>query len=280
MTGLRLGLERFIGTCVLCIALPLLVSAGDTVNIPGVGQVAGTYPGWIGEPGWSPGGGGLIDFARGHIHWSLIYYFRLRGQWPATWRDVIQQGIYQTDLVALSGDVIDPDDGSLNFLGDVYYFPPNQFSDEAFLASLSPLDGLRVKYMRISPPGTFEEHFAKVYHENALFEGLETSPFDYWLATDRRRRQLAVLGVVHKCLLTYRNVHGDYPHTWWEFIESGLSPLDHSSVNPVTGGPLYGDGRANDILYEYRAPGADKPSAYVLRPVDENGQIPTAWCTF
>ena len=268
-----------INILIIVVCLVLLaqgaVPAADVIDIPGLGGVAADYPGWIKQ------GESFLDFAGGNITWGLVYYYRAFGHWPNRWQDVVAAGIHQVPIIALSGDVINPDDGKFDCLGDVYYFPPNANSPDAFIAKLSPNEGYRVKYTRVPVPDTFEKQFGDFFMNDEASARFDRQSYVYWTATAERRRFLAILGVVDKCMPNYYYVHGDYPQTWQQFATSGLSPIDQSSVNPLTGGPFHGDGRALDFQYTYYpADKATQQSSFTILPVDENGKTPSSWCTF
>jgi hypothetical protein len=61
----------------------------------------------------------------------------------------------------------------------------------------------------------------------------------------------AILGQCRNAASRVREEKGHYPGSWEELLNSGWTPIDKHSINPVTGKPFAGDGRAGDVYYEF-----------------------------
>jgi hypothetical protein len=61
------------------------------------------------------------------------------------------------------------------------------------------------------------------------------------------QRALGLASMVNEGVLWFQQVNGRLPGDWTEFVSSPFSPVGSDGVNPLTGGPIYGDGRANDF---------------------------------
>jgi len=265
-------------TAIIGLAGLILVIA-VSVN-PVSGTEGGTFVPSPDYPGWLQKGDdqqGYMDFAAGHMNWALHSYYRVYERWPATWSELVDKGLFQVDLIALSGDVIDADDGTFDCFGDVYYFPPNRYTDDAFIAKINYLNGMTVSYLKIKAPKPYDQHFRELWEQYGAKGRYENSKFAYWVKTEDHKKFIGLLSVCMWALRTYYSVHGDYPHTWQEFLDSGLAPIDADSVNPLTGGPIYADSRPLDLSYEYFPAKNSQPQYFMLMPVDEFGEKPDVW---
>lgn len=53
-------------------------------------------------------------------------HHRVWGQWPSSWREVVEAQLVQIPLLSLDGQIIDPDDGTLDSTWDLLYLPPTE----------------------------------------------------------------------------------------------------------------------------------------------------------
>jgi hypothetical protein len=67
---------------------------------------------------------------------------------------------------------------------------------------------------------------------------------------------LAIISLIDEGVLWFKLVHGRTPKDWQEFVESPFTPIPADAVNPLTGGPIYADGRSSDISVEFHRDGS------------------------
>jgi len=249
--------------CFITLQASIVVSAepGDS-GIPGSGSVATDYP------GRGPGGNIIIDVAHHYTQRGLIYYYKLHGDWPQSWQQVRDEQLFQVDLVAYGGDLIDPDDSSVGFFGQVYYdsySSHNSSNGKAHLREQLIHNGPIIKLVHVEPPVTYADLFAKM--DQAFGE----EQFTPLLNEPGQMRFFALLGMIQGGIGLYDRIYGHPPYTWQDYLDSGLAPIDENSVNPLTGGHIYADGRANNFIYKY----IEDMDTFYFRHILHDGSEPT-----
>jgi hypothetical protein len=209
-------------------------------------------------PGWDAKHRGFHNVAFFLVGAGVKQFYKLHGRWPATWVEVRQQGIFQVNLIGFDGQIIDPDDGACSTIGDVQY----RRSADGSKALITILDGRGRPefhtYDQNSVPATYARIFQVADSKH------RTKWFTITGADKMRLRSYALVGMIRKSLLLYEMVHGDYPKTWNQFVESRLSPVDLGAVNPASLKTIDGKGGPNDIEYRYYPPKGQKRSSFSI----------------
>jgi hypothetical protein len=214
-------------------------------------------------PGWNPDRGIAVDVARHQLQLGMQYYYMVYGYWPASWQDVVRAKLIQVPLVGFQGQIIDPDDQSLDFEGDCYYDVSTATSQQVQLLQLLDISGMYIDHIVIPHFTTYEELFMDL-------ENYKLPPAEIAVMRQLNFKQyFAIIGISRSGLDLYYRVYGHYPSTWMDFLNSGLAPINRESINPMTGNPFYGDGRAGDLYYEYLS-----PDAFKLFHVNLDGSYP------
>jgi hypothetical protein len=203
-------------------------------------------------------------------------FFLAFGRWPASWREVRDCGLFQARLIAADGHEVDPDAATPPLPGEVRYIPPATADATPQVATLAD-EKQGVQQQALEAPLSYKDLFNALYllqQDEAQAKAMHAY-FDGVLADDKRVLQFAMAGMLDQGFGLYRIAHGDYPPDWAALTHSGLSPVGPGAVNPATGQPLYGDGRAWDYTYKYYAPGEQREtSAYFFCHVDADGTAP------
>jgi hypothetical protein len=204
-----------------------------------------------------------ILFAQSHIVSGAVYYYKVYGQWPLTWNEVVSAGLCQTELLTPAGLPVNPDDGSLDFQYDCTYKCDARQSNPAVAVSLDFKNG-GTHSAEIPAPRSYAFTLSFIEPGSPGYEFVESYRSD-----PERLKQWAIVGMIWLGLRQYRDLHGDYPHDLQEFLQSGIGTVDAASINPVTNEVIKGDGSANDIVYEY----VDIPDVMpTILPVDADGE--------
>lgn len=216
-------------------------------------------------PGFRPDDGTAVavDVAFSAVQSGVQAYYRIHGSWPATWSQVVQEGIYQAPLPAFQGGTIDPDDSSLDFLGDLHYISGDGTGSPQVLRSGDSSRGGNVFSTPLEGPFTYEALISTPGPAGLLEE------YSPYLADTG---MMSLFGIIHCAadgLDLYRTVYGELPDDWNAFCQSGLSPTGTSGRNPATGKAILGDGSAGDIYYEKVA-----PDRFKLHHVNRDGTDP------
>lgn len=252
-----------------CLGFGVLLSVSQSTADEGPAIPPDSYPGWnVGRNFW-------VELAKHHVTAGVQGYYAVYGEFPRRWSDVVAAQIYQVPLTGYSGEMVDPDDQAVNDFGDVYYLPDLGLQRARIVSYRNPPGGMTTDYQDISAVPTFRERF-----EAGAASG---SPADLMKYSDDTPRliQFATLGAVRRGLMVYRDLHGDFPRSFDEFIASGLSPVDRRSINPVTGQTYMFKQAPGDILYEYRQPSASgNPGRYKLVHCNRDGSLPQYWFTY
>jgi hypothetical protein len=245
----------------LLIALSTWALAEDEKPV-GFEEAKQFFPDWS-YPGWMSGHTGFTDLAFAQVMSGVQSYSRVYGHLPTSWAEVVNAQIWQTPLIGLNFEQIDPDDGRLDFFGDVLYSP---LSNPPSLMTLSYFGErkLSTQGQQVTVLPSYASEFGKVGEAYVP----EVAAM---LGNDKLLRQFAILRGIQHSLNLYTVIHGHQPVTLAEFLASGLGPINEHSINPVTGLPFKGDGSANDILYKSYV---GQSNAVGLFHVDSTGKTP------
>lgn len=214
-------------------------------------------------------GSGILDIATSQLQVGLQQYYAVYGEWPTAWQDVIDVGIFQVQLRGYQMQVIDPDDGELDFNGDLAYDPAVRADGSVVVQQILDVNGVVTKQTEVQPPATYAEVYPAL-QQLATWEDLSVQFEDEkWL------RQFAILGMINQGIFIYRKLYGEYPAELADLLRSGLSPIDFDSINPLTGVPYNFDASELDIYYERC--GDDH---FKLLHVKENGELPAVKFTY
>ena len=206
----------------------------------------------------------------------LQVYYAYAGHWPASWDEIQQAGIHQLALVNSSGISIDPDVFEIPPAGETVWMSGEQQNGSYVLELYLPAADTAVatedwqQPWLIEPNATYAQKFPQ-YDELNVPRGLDVRWTPY-LADDARLRQFAICGMINDAIRLYFISTGSYPKNFSQLIDSGYSPVDMASINPLTGGHFSFDGSANDLLVVVRKADYYTDSAMVVYPVLEDGE--------
>jgi hypothetical protein len=154
-----------------------------------------SYSGRIPGSGWS-------EVAGHNARWAIFYYYRLHERWPLRWSDVVDEGLYQAPLLGFKGQVINPDDGRLDFISDFTY--------------VSPVNGFKpatVQSLYIAGPTTQRRLLSGGRTYVKLFTMADTNEggtrYSALLSDPESMRLYAILGISEKCIYHYKGMFGD-----------------------------------------------------------------------
>jgi len=188
-------------------------------------------------------------------------YYKVYSQWPANWQAVRDTGLVQVLLHGPNGQVIDPDDSALDFPGDIRYLGSHEGKPPS-LVKLCDFDGMYTRTIRIAAPVTYLELIQAAPPEVVELYGPAAQDVN-------RRIQWGIAGILEDSLMYYYIAHDRHvPPSFDDLLASGLTPIDATSINPLTGTRFFGDGRPNDFWFE---PYGD--SVFFL-PTDSEGKHP------
>jgi hypothetical protein len=177
-------------------------------------------------------------------------YLSVYGRWPSSWGEIQDSGLIQVPLCALKGVPINPDDMHYDGSWDKVYYAPVDGSPRIGLG-ITTLGIEQVMWLS-KPQGlvTYDQRLRHALdpqsgYDLSLYEG-----FEKYVGNEPFQRLLGLCAMCEEGLMLYKQAYGHNPASWQQFVESGLAPIDSNSVNPLTGGRIFGDGRANDIHFE------------------------------
>jgi hypothetical protein len=248
------------------------IARAESKEMPGVGAFDVKYP------GWNDDFTSVEEVSSTLAAWGVSYYYKIHGSWPKSWNQVVSDGIVQTPILGWMLENINPDDPSLDFLGD-FYLDTSYCSAgrNPFLRILTNYSGPYIYHKKCpKPSNTYLEVFAEI--DERFYQGGDSFESQF-PNLDEQMKMFAIIGMAKKGIGLYFTIHGDFPKSWTEFINSGLSPVNETSINPITGSRIYGDGRANDIYYKYTVNEDGKP-IYLLYHIGPDGALPTVWFAY
>jgi hypothetical protein len=183
---------------------------------------------------------GLSAVPYNTVNFALMSYWMMYGRFPDHWSDVVSAGLVQRPLSIPGSGAVDPDDGSLDFAGDVAYFGAQPDGSCRFDALISIGDGMPpgVHSLKINP---LEKTYAQLYSTSDNQSLQQMLQQDDWL------RLMGIASVLGQQLMTYAWARPGEKFTLDEFLHSGYAPVDENSINPVTQQPLKFDGSAMNL---------------------------------
>jgi hypothetical protein len=164
---------------------------------------------------------------------SIRDYFIVNGEWPATWQAVRDAGLFTARTKTVDGLTIDPDDNSLDFAGDIVYTYHGLEQPELTVWSIER-----------------GEKFIADRRIPAVTGGKASE-------SELDAVQMRLLNNLFQAVGHFAFNHGRLPVSWNEFVDSGVTPIDSLSVNPLTGQRYTGAGIPGDFLFETRKNVAD-----------------------
>ena len=241
-------------------AMIVIIGSSAYTAIPIDPSVPPDYPGVAAD-------GSIISIASVQMGYAPQAFYKMHGRWPYSWGEITNEGLVQVDLTAATGEYIDPDDASLDFVRDRVYIAPSSAGEPAEQQVLFPGGSSAYEY---EAPLTYAEFFDMAGDYSYLYPDPGMEPDYSALAGDMQRlQQFAIASVINGGLRALYMIHGRFPYDFDEFLVSGIGNIDYDSTNPLTGDRFYGDGRPNDYLYVIR----NETLAEVV-PTDENGDTP------
>ena len=194
-------------------------------------------------PGVSSDGRITYSYARHGIQLGLIAYYRVYAEWPKSWQQVVEAGLFQVPLVGYFCEPINPDDPSLDFVGDLYYDSTLREDNSVRVMCLAYREGSIVDQIVVEPPVIFTDMFTAM---DAIADYGLSCYLEYpnWL------KFFAIRTSIINNLDNYRMLNDEFPEDIIDFLDSELGPIDANSINPLTGDYFYFDGRPLNFFYE------------------------------
>ncbi len=183
-------------------------------------------------------GGGFANPAVAYLMKAPPTFYSIHGHWPANWSEVRESGLVQADLRNSDGMLVNPDDGSFDFAGDIQYvYEPGATAPRILLGENSAIDLLPREM-------TYE----------SMFDSLKVSS-NAGVADIYNRNELQTLLGMQEMAMQginlFTSVKGRAPYAWMEVEQAGLAPFRCGDLNPATGGLLKLDGSALDLAFAY-----------------------------
>ena len=176
-------------------------------------------------------------------------YYRVHGEWPKSWAAIVEAGLFMAPLRLFEGNIIDPDDGTDDFVGDMAYVYQGE-QTKPLIVDASTMTPQQPNLSEVRDPG---RTYAEYYEQQACGEWPE--PYPGILDDPDVLKLIAIREMlIRESVWMFVRAHGRLPRTWREFISSDLTPITERSVNPVTGDLFAGDGRPGDFLFEMGGP--------------------------
>jgi hypothetical protein len=235
---MRILTSTFILVVILFSSIPAMAITRSELEA----LVPRTYPGWAGMD--LP-----VDVAENMIRVAADVYFAAEGRWPESWAEIKEYGIVQTELFAPGAQVINPDDGKLDFFWDcTYEYSPTR-NAASIKKLIDPVQGT-VSQSELKAPTLSLDSFVAEY-ESVINERFGENADDYsvgWVLEHPGARQLAVMMLAANSMLSLYELHtNERLSSPVEFISSGWNNFDAQSVNPLAGGPLLLDDTASQL---------------------------------
>ncbi len=209
----------------------------------------------------NPVSGKTIDLSHSWIQIGTMQYRAVHGRFPEHWSEVIKEGLVQAPLLTLDGKPIDPDDGRIDYPGDMIYLLGND--GEAVLRHSVLLGGqgkitdfkifAKPSYLKILGSPVAPEHAGDLASNQQA----------------QRLRMMGFAGVYRLAAEDYRSIYDRYPKSFEELADSGVCPLPTGSINPISGRPFKGQGADWDVLFDLSTTGE-----LWITPVFADGERP------
>lgn len=223
------------------------------------------YPGLFIAPS---GHYAALDTGQASIRTGITQYYKVYGQLPSSWQDVVDNGIWQCPILGFGNELMDPDDTSLDFLGDIYLDGASINGNEMLIHELEFNQGAVVTKHKAGCDMTYLDQF-QIFDAHPPGDVDGFNMVGTYGNNEPKLRQFAILGALNQCISLYHSTHGEYPRTLDDLFAWGVTPVDRDSINPVTGLQFRFDGSVGDIEYKYIA--NESGEGYRLRHVDEYG---------
>lgn len=200
---------------------------------------------------------------------TIQAYYKMGGTWPANWAEIKRLRLFQADLITPDGQVVDPDDGNLDYNGDAVYVPPirNELPRVIYVTNLGS-GGRDITNYEIQAPATYHDRMLSIANSSVVQD------HESWRNGAERVdlfRAFALASIMDLSIDLFKMCHGRVPNNLQELMSSGLSPIDSNSVNPTTGDPSIGTRDSYEVLYQrYHDDGCS------LTVLDMNGN-PVPW---
>ena len=216
------------------------------------------YPG-LGEHG------NVLIVANSQVRDAIAAYQLVKGELPHTWQDVLNSGLFDSSLRGFNMEIIDPDDSSIDFKGDIYLdsITLKEASGDLLLFTFWSPTSNNITRSKIERVESYREVLQRVADTLEL-EPEQSQIIDSWLEDEAQLIQFGHLHQLFLALDDFRKIHGNLPDDLKELVKSGVGPLTETSVNPVTGEIYRFDGSSGDLFFHVRENGR----GFVLRHVD------------
>ncbi|MCB1218107.1 hypothetical protein KDL44_11985 [bacterium] len=190
------------------------------------------------------GNGVIVNVAQAMVSKASSRYYRVYGRFPSSWSELLDSGILDVELRGYQLQPMDPDDGSLDYPSDVYF---ENNKGQAFCHWLNPLTE-QPHRIRLQFPSTYGKDLAEMSEVLQLPAEVDVLLRNY-ASDEQQLLQFAQLGLIRDFLGIYRDLHGNWPASMEQFMDSGLSPVGPGTLNPLTGQPYRYDCSAGDIRF-------------------------------
>jgi hypothetical protein len=249
---------------ILVIALVMVTVAGKTTETSHAADLTAAQPANQYPPEY-PGIRGKTkrNIAQAQADIAIKQFYRVYERWPNNWQEVKDSLIFQSDLIGRQMQVIDPDDGNVDFKWDVVYEGGSSPRIHTLLG-----DG-KVKTYVLQRPDTYREWLPNVQKQHPTFDA------NYYLSDKKRLAMVSIMVQLQAYSFTeYFDHHKEWPKSVSAVLAEGYSPIKAGSTNPLTGKPFKFDGSANDILVR------NSGQLLTLVPMDHQGNQPPIYISF
>jgi hypothetical protein len=210
--------------------------------------------------------GGVLDLSLSEVQAAVSAYQQVFGMLPGSWSDVVDSGLFVKPLLAYDMQTINPDDGRIDFNGDLYLDSTTMRDADGslLLFHVDRLNGNKaVSRIRIPREGSLEDMFSSM-QRNSQLDQAERDMLADWAGDAPLKLQFGHLHILTAALFDYRSVKGVFPASLNELVQAGFGPLAAGSLNPVTGLAYRFDGSPGDIAYSVE----DNGNGFSLQHVD------------
>jgi len=204
------------------------------------------------------------------VRGGIRQFYKVFEQFPAHWSDVVGAGICQVTLAGPEGQVIDPDDATLDFPGDVRYLGLESGSPRvAFLSSEGTTQNVGV-----NTPTPYAQILTRADQAHLQYGDPDNAVLTSFMTRRDWLRLFAIDGLLESALRQYTVANGEQPASIDEFLDSGFSPIDRDSINPVTGEHFTFDGAPRNFFVGLSAGSSPEEGLSVpfVIPVMDNGK--------
>ncbi len=209
--------------------------------------------------------GGAVDVADSQVRNAVKAFQLVYGRNPETWAEVLASGLFDNELLGYGMQRIDPDDSSIDFMGDLSLRsePATGIDNQLLLLNYWNTVTLDVGAPMIEMHERYED-LLRAAGESQDLDADQLSIIDAWLGDDGQMIQFGHVRQLTYAVLIYQAINGVYPATLQDLVDSGVGPLRAGALNPVTHEAYRYDGSKGDISYELM----DEGMGFKLRHVD------------